>query len=295
MSRAGKIGIVTVIYNSVPVLDDFVVSLSKQKYTNFILYAVDNASHDGSVERLNSWADPRLRVISNSENLGIAEGNNQGARAALAEGCDSVLFMNNDVKFESETLAVLADEFERLDCDLLEPKVLYGDGKHIWWAGAEFSPAKAYLAFHAGQGELDEGQFEEARRTQHCPACCLLVRPSVFDAIGMFDPKYFVYWDDGHFSYKAWRARLMVFYTPRAKILHKVSTLTGGSTSDFVVRYNMRGHVYFMLSNLGLRCLYYVPAMEVRLIFKLLSRSISWRGYVIRQRAFLEGFGVWLS
>jgi len=110
------------------------------------------------------------------------------------------------------------------------------------------------------------------------------------------DAKYFVYHDDADFLFRAWRAGLKMFYTPRARIFHKVSSLTGGNNSPFTIRYNARGHVYFMLKNLGvLRCLLFLPALQLRMVMKLLFRSISWEEFVIRQRAFFEGIAVWAS
>jgi GT2 family glycosyltransferase len=296
MSSPSKIGVVTVTYHSGDVLEGFLQSLAHQTHTNFLLYAVDNASSDTTLSQLQAWEDERLRLIVNTNNAGVAEGNNQGTRAALAEDCDTILYLNNDVEFEPETFATLVSEIDRLSCDLIAPKILCEDRIHIWSAGGGFNPFKGYLGFHTGEGELDRGQFEQTRRIQHSPTCCLLVRRRVFDTIGMMDPKYFVYHDDSDFSFRAWRAGLTMYYTPRARLFHKVSSLTGGGVSPFSLRYNTRNHVYFMLKNLGLlRCLYYLPALELRLLFKLLSGSISRSEFAIRQRAFLEGISVWAS
>ena len=295
-SNTGKIGVVTVTYNSGTVLSAFLESMARQSYGNFLLYAVDNASKDDSVAQLEAWGDARLRVIANAENVGVAEGNNQGTIAALAEGCEYVLYLNNDVEFEAETFATLAAEIDSLGCDLLAPKIMFGDGVRIWAAGAAFNRVKGYLAYHIGEGETDRGQFENARRIEYSPTCCLLVRKTVFDSIGMMDPTYFVYWDDADFSFRAQRAGLTMYYTPKARILHKVSALTGGSTSAFTIRYNARGHIYFMLKNLGvLQCLGYLAAWELRLLYKLLSGSIDKGGFMIRQRAFFEGIRMWRS
>jgi len=278
------------------VLSAFLESMARQSYGDFLLYAVDNASKDKSVAQLKAWGDVRLRVIANAENVGFAEGNNQGIRAALAEGCEYVLFLNNDVEFEEETFASLVSEIRRLQCDMVAPKIYFEDRVRIWSAGGGFNRMKGYLGYHVGEGEIDTGQFEETRRVEHSPACCILLRSEVFASIGLMDPKYFVYWDDADFSFRAKRAGLTMYYTPKARIFHKVSALTGGSTSTFTVRYNARGHVYFMLKNLGiLRCLFYLPSWELRLLYKLLSGAINRSGFMIRQRAFIEGIGVWRS
>jgi len=72
MNDSGKIGVVTVTYNSGKVLVQFLQSLTTQAYTNFIVYAVDNASQDDSIARMQAWNDERLRVIRNEVNVGIA-------------------------------------------------------------------------------------------------------------------------------------------------------------------------------------------------------------------------------
>ena len=295
MDSSKRIGVVTVTYNSGKVLEEFLDSIGAQTHRDFLLYAVDNASQDSTLAQLDAWGDERLRVIRNTVNVGIAMGDNQGTRAALADGCDYVMFLNNDVEFEPETFAILVAEVDALDCDILAPKILFGDRIHIWSAGGTFTPIKGYLSYNRGEGERDHGQFDQPTRITFAPGCCYLVRRAVLERIGEFDERYFVYHEDADFFFRAWRAGMTMFYTHRAQIFHKVSALTG-LRSTFTIRYNARGHVYFMLKNLGLlRCLYYLPALQLRLLMKVLMRTISWDEFLIRENAFFEGIGVWLS
>lgn len=70
-----KIGIVTVLYNSESVLSDFFTSLEQQTYKNFILYVIDNASPDNSLQIAREMADKmpfRVVFIENPVNGGIA-------------------------------------------------------------------------------------------------------------------------------------------------------------------------------------------------------------------------------
>src|SRR6266436_6146337 len=94
-----RIGVVTVTYNSADVLPDFLRCLSAQTHTDFLLFVIDNASHDGTVELLQAYNDSRLVIVANPDNRGVAEGNNQGIRRALEAGCFSVLLVNNDTEF----------------------------------------------------------------------------------------------------------------------------------------------------------------------------------------------------
>ena len=81
-----KVGVVTVTYNSSFVIDGFLRSLLQQTHADFLLYIVDNASTDTSLEQVARYPDPRIHVIANASNCGIAEGNNQGIRSALQAG-----------------------------------------------------------------------------------------------------------------------------------------------------------------------------------------------------------------
>ncbi|STQ45005.1 putative glycosyl transferase [Ewingella americana] len=57
MIKSQKLGLVTVLYNSPEVLDDFFNSLSIQKNINFHLYIVDNSSTEESINLSKILAD----------------------------------------------------------------------------------------------------------------------------------------------------------------------------------------------------------------------------------------------
>ena len=137
--EATKIGIVTVTYNSAQVLPDFFESLWQQTHTNFVLYAVDNASKDATLQKLGGETDSRLRVVAGESNLGVAEGNNVGIRMALRDGCDAVLLLNNDVTFEKDLLTKLLNGLEIYNCEMVSPKITYFTPRNLlWWAGGTF-------------------------------------------------------------------------------------------------------------------------------------------------------------
>lgn len=290
-----KIGAVTVTYNSAQVIDGFMASILCQTHSNFILYIVDNISSDQTLERVAQHKDPRVSVIRNQKNVGIAEANNQGTKAAIDAGCEAVLFVNNDTEFEPFLLEKLAAGMNEHMADMIAPKILFYDGQQvIWSAGGGFSPLKGYAGYHYGLGEIDRGQFDATRRVDHAPACCLLVRKEVFAKIGFMDGRYFVYHDDTDFCYRAKRAGLKLIYLPSASLLHKASSLTGGPESDFSVRYRTRNQIYFMLKHLGLwRTLFYLPAFQARLLLRLISRKIDFPGFLLREKAFAEGWKLW--
>jgi GT2 family glycosyltransferase len=290
-----KIGIVTVTYNSRQVIDDFIVSLLNQTHSNFVLYVVDNASDDGTLERLADFNDSRIEVIRNRTNTGAAEGNNQGIRASLADNCDPILLINNDTVFGPHLLQQLLAGLEEHGCEIIAPKILFhGSDKVIWSAGGDFDRVRGYASHLYGHGELDSGQFDSRRYVENAPTTCLLVRKRVFDRIGYLDPRYFAYVEDTDFCYRAKLAGLKLLYFPATTLWHKAHSLSGGLFSSFMMRYTTRNRVYFMLKHLGIgRALYLLPAYQAYLLQQFLLGKIGLPMLWVREKGFFEGVRVW--
>jgi GT2 family glycosyltransferase len=283
---------VTVTFNSGAVLRPFLECVFKQTYHDFILFAVDNASADGTLPMLRECRDERLRVIANPDNRGVAEGNNQGISAAMAGDCEAILLLNNDTEFPDDLFCRLYEALEQFHCDMTTAKILYFEpSNRIWCAGGWLEKSRFFAAFHHGMDETDIGQFEQSRRVTYSPTCCLLVRRSVFEMIGVMDSKYFVYNDDVDFLYRCLLAGLSLWYVPEAKVLHKVSALTGGDSSEFAIRFMTRNRAYFLRKHLPrwkvlLWSLHFIAYTAP---LRLLRGQDSFRIYRLRFGSVIEG------
>ncbi|MES2120708.1 MAG: glycosyltransferase family A protein [Pseudomonadota bacterium] len=85
-SEKPKVSVVMPVHNAMPYLDIAVESILKQTYRDFEFVILDDASTDGSRERLREWAgrDPRIRLLEEERNLGPAISSERVARAARA-------------------------------------------------------------------------------------------------------------------------------------------------------------------------------------------------------------------
>jgi GT2 family glycosyltransferase len=246
----GKIGVVTVLYNSASVLEDFFLSIDHQHYADFVVYCVDNGSSDDSVAQCRRKGG-RYIVIENGANLGVAAGNNVGTRAAVADGCEFVLYLNNDVVFGPELFADLLQGLDQHQCAMTTPIMYYHDRPStIWAAGGFFQPWLGYRCLHFGDGDIDHGQYATPAKIQYTPTCCVLIRREVFAKIGLMDERYFVYWDDTDFMLRAYKAGEILYRLPHAKLWHKVSSLVG-SSSPFRTRFVHRNHALYGHKNLA--------------------------------------------
>lgn len=251
-----KIGLVTITYNSEKVIEPFLECVWKQTYNNIQLYIVDNASTDSTLPIIEKEENPRLKVVKNESNFGVAKANNQGIKKAIADGCNQILIINNDVEFEEVLIEKLLKVQREKDCSLVSPKIMFYDNKDlIWYAGSWFDKSKGYLPLHRGIKQIDEGQFNEIIEVEYAPTCCLLVKKQVFEDVGFMDEKYFVYFDDTDFSYRVWKdEKHKMYYVPNIEFYHKVGSLTSSFKKeekkiyrgDFFLKQTTRNHVYFL-------------------------------------------------
>lgn len=289
-SYSPQIGVVTVTYGSESVLPEFLESLSQQTYSNFKLYVIDNASKDRTLEMCRARNDLSIAIIANEQNLGVATANNLGIRAALADGCEEVLLLNNDIVFGPDLFGALHSGLARFAAEMSTCKMYYHDAPNtVWYAGGHFRIWHGMTSVHRGTGQLDNGQFDSPQRVAYAPTCCLLVRASVFERIGLMDERYFVYYDDSDFLLRCWRKDIPLWYIPEAKLWHKVSSLTS-STSDFTNAQFAKNRAYFRRKHLPVplaRLWYWIDQAQYAVSLVLGRSSI--RRWRLRREAARQG------
>lgn len=268
-----KVGLVTVLFNSPGVLPDFYASVEKQSYQNIHLYIVDNSTNQDSLnltlELLQSTRIANTFINNEGDNVGVAKANNQGIEQALQDGCDYVLLLNNDLIFDGEdTLQKLVDLAEEEQRKLVSPVIFSYPEKKVWYAGAFFNKKKA-IAPHLFEGaEYADVVNKVPSECDYAPTCFLLVHSSVFETTGIMDVRYFAYYDDTDFLYRANQAGNRVRILNEPLVFHKVSTSTGGGLSLFGAYYLTRNRIFFARKNIE------APYRYFSIIFTIATRVI---------------------
>jgi GT2 family glycosyltransferase len=286
--------LVTVTYNGVQDWDEFLAGVLGQDDPDWGLVVVDNASHDGTVERLRDVDDPRVHIVLNDENLGVAAANNQGIRLALEEGAESVLIINNDTVLPPGLVRALQGCAKEQDAAMVTPLIAYDeDRERIWYGGGTFLRRGGVRNDHTNWSEPVAVVGAQPFETGYAPTTCLLVAREVFERIGMMDERYFVYWDDADFVWRARTAGFRLVLDPRAVMYHKVSTSTGGMTSDFSIRYMHRNQMLFTRKFHGPWWTAYTAFEAMRDgVVRVLKGRDRPRQAAIRARAIVEGLRV---
>jgi GT2 family glycosyltransferase len=252
-----KYGLVTVLFNSDDVLEDFFKSLIIQVDANtyFELYLIDNTYSEKSTVLINNYIAKvantfKVYHINAGGNIGVAAGNNLGIHHALKNNCTHVVLLNNDISIDDNTFFIrLINTVEKNHYKLLVPKILYPNNNLIWMAGGYMNEWRA-LGIHEGMGLADKGQFNKIKRITYAPTCFMVIDKVVFETIGFMDEKYFAYYDDTDFVLRANRKKIDMYYDPTFTVIHKVSSSSGGDSSMFYIYYSNRNKIYFIYKNL---------------------------------------------
>lgn len=287
-----RVAVVTVTYNSALVIEDFADSLVHQEGVTARLFAVDNASSDNCVQRLRKY-DGKLdmTVIQNAENLGVAEGNNLGIRAARDEDFDWILLVNNDTTFGPTFIIDMLSSAEEGNIKILSPLIMATEPENsVWYATGSLHRNRGFRAGHDGMGRPLAEVARGVSPTEYASTCALLVHTDVFDIAGMMDPQYFVYFDDVDFCIRATAAGFRYWVNSDIVLTHKASSLTGGSLSDFTIFWVSRNWVLICRKHLGLvPRLFAYGYMQLSMLAKLVAGRETLKHYFARQCAFVTG------
>ena len=219
---------VVVNYNTAHLLKEMISPLkAASNATRIETIIVDNASRDDSVaflQREPQFAD--VKLIVNLSNVGFGRANNQAVM--LAKG-RYVLLLNTDAFVETDTLTKTVSFMDaRPDCGILGVRLI-GRDSHLQPSCRYFpTPWNVFLT-RSGLSRLlpktrlvDDMQWDHnsVRECDWVPGCYLLIRREVIDQVGLFDPRFFLYFEEVDFCRTAKQAGWKVVFFPDARVVH---------------------------------------------------------------------------
>ena len=199
---------------------------------------IDNASTDGSSEGLE--APVPLAVVRNADNRGFGAACNQGARGSDAE---FLLFLNPDTRLMPRSFAepvryLRARENER--AGIVGIQLVDADGQ-VARNTARTPTAWSMVGNSVGLDRLmprlfpphfvAEWAHDETRTVDQVMGAFFFVRRSVFEALGGFDERFFVYYEDLDLSVRARARGWSSVYLATARAFHRGQGTTEGATA----------------------------------------------------------------
>jgi Predicted glycosyltransferases len=224
--------IILVNWNAGPQLAEAVTSIA-QHHHNLVssVIVVDNASTDDSLARVEAFTDLpfQLRIIRNAINLGFGSACNQGAALARSE---YLLFLNPDTRLFDHSLSVplaFMQRPENADMGIVGIQ-LVDEHNHIARNCWRFPSVGTFLSKALGLNRLPglqhltetmtEWAHDKTEEVDHVMGAFYLIRCSLFESLGGFDERFFVYFEDLDLSIRVRQAGWRSVYFADAQAFH---------------------------------------------------------------------------
>ncbi len=240
---------VIVNYNSGVHIIDCINSIVQSQNINPSIIIVDNASRDNSLENCKSRF-PNLVYIYNSHNIGFAAGANTGARLALEHGATTVTFCNPDAIIEKTCANLLISSITHNKADIVSPVIYKKSSQNIWFSGGHIS------FFHMRATHTNPLPVKTILTDiDYISGCVMTVSSSVFEKIGLFDEKFFLYYEDADFSLRAKDNDFTLGIVPQAHAYH--SELSENNKEQKTYFLVLSGLIFFKKHTSGIKKLWF--------------------------------------
>lgn len=205
---------------------------------------VDNDSGDGSEALLREgvaargWPGSRVRVLQSGRNGGYGAGNNFGIRAGLPDGerPDLVYILNSDAFPDRGAIRALIDHLGRAPAAGLAGSYIHGpEGEpHLttfrfpsvaseFEGAVRFGPVSRLLGHRA----VPVPTPDSSCRVDWLAGASLMIRRDVLDRIGLFDERFFLYFEETDLCLRAARAGFETHFVRESSVTHVGSASTG--------------------------------------------------------------------
>lgn len=202
---------------------------AETKATDFELIVVDNASSDGSAEKIESRF-PSVTLIASNVNVGFAAANNLAAERARGE---FLLLLNPDTLILEDAIGrIIAFAHRYPEAQIWGGRTLFGDGS--------LNPASCFRRMtlwnqfcrSTGIGSICKSspifnsefyggwKRDRIREVDVVTGCFFLIRRALWQRLGGFDPLFFMYGEETDLCLRARAMGARPMVTPEATIVH---------------------------------------------------------------------------
>ena len=209
-------------------------SLKTLTYDNHEIVVVDNASTDGSEQKIRE-AHPNLTLIQSGANLGFAGGNNVGIEYALLHDADFVWLLNNDTVVEPDALTHLVARMAKdTNVGMCGSTLVYYDRSEIQaLAGARFNKwLGTFKIINRGVSREPSFNADDAEWVEKQLDCVIgasmLISRRFVESVGLLAEDYFLYNEEIDWAIRA-KNLYTLAYAAKSVVYHKEGTSTGGS------------------------------------------------------------------
>jgi len=248
--------VVIVAYNSKSIIGETIHALHEAAQAGDIeCVVVDNASIDGTADFINAHF-PWVHLIRSPHNLGYGRGCNLGLLAARTRYS---LILNPDALIPHDALQILVNFMTaNRQAGIVAPAIIE-DAKHFQTAGLMTTPASLLKAAFGCSQTMPHCKpiipGGPAFRTSWVCGAIMLVRTDLFQNLGGFDPRFFLYFEETDLCRRAIKAGAEIWAVGKAVASHVggASAKATGQTlhSACIANHYYHSRFYYLFKHFG--------------------------------------------
>lgn len=247
-----RVGIVICNYNKEKEVVECIKAVLENKYTDYKIYVVDNASVDKSVERISAIKQGKdIELIVNKENLGGSGGFNTGLKKAYENGHEYLMCVDNDAILDEDCIGNMVEFLDKEpEVGIVAPKIYHLDAPGLIQQYGSFINYEDYYVDSIYLNHEEDGTLPEIVYSDAVPACALLIRRSVVEKIGFMPEENFLYWDDTEWCCRCTDAGYKVASIGCAAAAHAMGAKKE-AVNTFPTYYAWRNWIVFYMKRLN--------------------------------------------
>ncbi len=213
-----KTFIIILHYGDPQITIDCIRSIFKQRLEFEKLIVVDN--NQNFKTSFNG-----VKIIRNKKNLGFAGGVNVGIKYAISQNADYVLLLNNDTMLNQDILKPLIKFLQQFkNAGIVGPAIKFKrEEKFIYDLGGKINK----IFGRTSHTEASKIQNTKPRVVDYVSGCCMLIKKDVFEKVGLFDERFFLYYEDVDLCIRAKDKGFFTYVVPSVYIEHALSKTIG--------------------------------------------------------------------
>ncbi|MBO9478687.1 glycosyltransferase family 2 protein [Shimia sp. R11_0] len=228
---------------------------------------VDNDSGDGSFEQMTAaiaetdWAGTPVEVVQSGHNGGFGAGNNFGIRHGLAQrDFDFVYILNSDAFPDAGSLRALMDHLTHTPTCGFAGSYIHGEDGTPHLTAFRFPSIWGALEGAARIGLISRLLHRhivplpipaETTRVDWLAGASMMIRRAVLEEIGLFDERFFLYFEETDLCLRAQRAGWHTDYVRSSAVTHIGSVSTGMKQWRRIPQYWLDSRLYYFRKNHG--------------------------------------------
>ena len=213
-------------WNSATDVGNLLKSIEKSGYRKFRVLVIHNATDDKTeIEQLHSSYQYKFEVhlIINNENYGYAGGNNKGFEYLQKNNLEGdILILNPDVLIQPNTLQALTDAKNKAQAGAVMIRTYDETKRHLY----DYVTLTGFKqTFYYSEKAICD--------TDYAAGSCLYLDRKTINKIGLFDPAFFMYWEEVDLSIRIKSQNKRIISTTNSFIIRKSNSSARSSNAIF--------------------------------------------------------------